>query len=111
MTRKLTLIGGLIAALALTTAVQASTGPASSTTSERILERQNDGAEQLARRGRGADDGAGHQRRCRGCDDGPNHTSIKSDDTMQFARRGRGADDGPGHVRGGHGADDGPNHG
>jgi hypothetical protein len=29
---------------------------------------------QMARRGRGADDGPGHERQCRGCDDGPNHT-------------------------------------
>ena len=54
---------------------------------------------QLARRGRGADDGAGHERRGRGADDGANH-----------ARRGRGADDGAGHQRRGRGADDGANH-
>lgn len=111
MRRKLTILSGLIAALALSTAAQASTGPAASGQTDRIIERQSDASELVARRGRGADDGPGHQRRCRGCDDGPNHTSTQGDNSMQFARRGRGADDGPGHVRGGHGADDGPNHG
>ena len=75
---------------------------------------------EIARRGRGADDGAGHVRgggKGRGADDGAGHTSLdqKAGD-MIFARRGRGADDAPGHVRGGgkgrgRGADDAPNHG
>ena len=79
----------------------------------------------LARRGRGADDGAGHDAgddkggrgRGRGTDDGPNHT-MKSMDSLELARRGRGADDGAGHDAGddkggrgrGRGTDDGPNH-
>jgi hypothetical protein len=77
---------------------------------------------ETARRGRGADDGAGHTRgggktRGRGKDDGPNHTWMEQGpDTLIFARRGRGADDGAGHTRGGgktrgRGADDAPNHG
>ena len=77
---------------------------------------------ETARRGRGADDGAGHTRgggktRGRGKDDGPNHTSIEQGtDDLIFARQGRGADDGAGHTRGGgkkrgRGADDAPNHG
>lgn len=76
---------------------------------------------ETARRGRGADDGAGHTRsggktRGRGRDDGPNH-GFKDQhiDEMLFARRGRGADDGAGHTRGGktrgRGAAHGPNHG
>lgn len=77
---------------------------------------------ETARRGRGADDGAGHTRgggktRGRGKDDGPNHgwREQQADDVI-FARRGRGADDGAGHTRGGgktrgRGKDDAPNHG
>lgn len=67
---------------------------------------------QLARRGRGADDGAGDDRggRGRGTDDGPNHTKAPVDESIQMARRGRGADDGAGHQRRGRGQDDGPNH-
>jgi hypothetical protein len=33
----------------------------------------HDATQRTARRGRGADDGAGHARRGRGADDGPNH--------------------------------------
>ena len=77
---------------------------------------------ETARRGRGADDGAGHTRgggktRGRGKDDGPNHGfKAQPADDMIFARRGRGADDGAGHTRGGgktrgRGKDDAPNHG
>lgn len=53
----------------------------------------------LARRGRGADDGAGHQRRGRGKDDGAGHAALPMDqgDMIQIARRGRGRDDGPRH--------------
>jgi hypothetical protein len=48
-----------------------------------------DGSVVLARRGRGRDDGPGHDRRGRGRDDGP------GDDR---GGRGRGADDGPNHT-------------
>ncbi|WP_435256785.1 hypothetical protein ACSBLW_11630 [Thioclava sp. FR2] len=73
---------------------------------------------EIARRGRGADDGTDTEddRRGRGADDGPNHTfNTLMPEQYEMARRGRGADDGPGHVRGGgrkrgRGADDGPNH-
>jgi hypothetical protein len=76
---------------------------------------------EIARRGRGADDGAGHTRgggkgRGRGADDAPDHGWMPVEDGIDFARRGRGADDGTGHTRGGgrgrgRGADDAPNHG
>ncbi len=79
------------------------------------------GSDEIARRGRGADDGAGHARgggqgRGRGADDAPNHGWMMIEDGIEFARRGRGADDGAGHTRGGgrgrgRGTDDGPNHG
>jgi hypothetical protein len=60
----------------------------------------------MARRGRGADDPAGHVR-----GEGAGHTLImKQDELLQMARRGRGADDGPGHQRQCRGCDDGPNH-
>ncbi|SHF95836.1 hypothetical protein SAMN05444339_1276 [Loktanella atrilutea] len=73
--------------------------------------------DQLARRGRGADDPAGHVRgggkgRGRGADDGPRHTWMPLPQDTEFARRG--ADDPAGHVRGGgkgRGKDDAPNHG
>ncbi len=77
---------------------------------------------ETARRGRGADDGAGHTRgggktRGRGKDDAPNHGWMEQQtEDVIFARRGRGADDGAGHTRGGgktrgRGKDDAPNHG
>jgi hypothetical protein len=86
----------------------------------------------LARRGRGADDPAGHDAnddrgrrgknggkgRGRGADDGPGHTWQDGAGEIEVARqgrgrgRGRGADDGPGDDRGrrGRGADDPPGH-
>lgn len=76
---------------------------------QQALERSYDGAQQLTRRGRGHDDGAGHTRRCRGCDDGPNHTAIDKEDIFNTARRG--ADDAAGDARRGRGKDDAPNHG
>ena len=42
-------------------------------TTDSTLTTLGDDFDQLARRGRGADDGAGHQRRGRGSDDGANH--------------------------------------
>ncbi|OYU39380.1 MAG: hypothetical protein CFE33_08255 [Pseudorhodobacter sp. PARRP1] len=61
----------------------------------------------ISRRGRGADDAAGHTRRGRGKDDGAGHTFLNVPAASeQFARRGRGADDPAGHVRGGKGKDD-----
>lgn len=61
----------------------------------------------LSRRGRGADDPAGHIRGGKGKDDGAGHTSLTVPALGQeFARRGRGADDGAGHIRGGKGKDD-----
>ncbi len=110
MTRTMILKTTFLTAALFSAPAFASVAPAE-TTSTPAFERSQDGDMQLSRRGRGADDGAGHDRRGRGKDDGPNHTSIKGDDSQQVARRGRGADDGAGHVRGGHGADDAPNHG
>ncbi len=109
MTRTMILKTAFLAATLFTAPAFASVAP-SETGSIPAFERSQDNAMQLSRRGRGADDGAGHVRRCRRCDDGPNHTSIKKDDSFETARRGRGADDGAGHVRRGRGTDDGPNH-
>lgn len=107
---RILILGGALAALLVPAAIaHASTGPSSQSP---ILSKQVETDGQLARRGRGADDGPGHTRQCRGCDDGPNHTFIKLDDGMEIARRGRGADDAPGDDRRGRGrgTDDGPNH-
>lgn len=52
---------------------------------------------QDARRGRGADDPAGHTRRGRGADDAAGHAAIKSLPLIEEARRGRRADDAPNH--------------
>ena len=102
------------------------------TTLEIILPVDTATYDQMARRGRGADDPAGHirrgrgaddpaghvrgggKRRGRGADDGPRHTWVPLPTDAEFARRGRGADDPAGHVRGGgkgRGKDDAPNHG
>jgi hypothetical protein len=63
-----------------------------------------------ARRGRGADDPAGHQRRGRGADDPAGHASATGTAPVVGApyvvQARRGADDPAGHVRGGKGADD-----
>jgi hypothetical protein len=70
-----------------------------------------------ARRGRGADDPAGHIRGGHGADDPVGHASTTGlapavgQPMVIEARRGRGADDPAGHVRGGHGADDPVGHG
>lgn len=103
------LVGGILAALTLSAGIaQASYGP---TAADAVLVNgQATQDNQVARRGRGQDDGPGHTRRCRGCDDGPNHTMQDNDQYDQMARRGRGADDAAGHMRRGRGADDGPNH-
>ena len=104
------IIGGIFAALTLSAGIaQASYGTNDKNPVLSSSHQTEDG--QLARRGRGKDDGPGHIRRCRGCDDGPNHTLQDNTLFDQLARRGRGADDAPGDDRGrGRGTDDGPNH-
>lgn len=119
MSHKISTVCGLFAALMLSsTGVYASVGPNGFDHATAATNQQSVEIMQLARRGRGKDDGQNHAaikgddsqqfaRRGRGKDDGPNHAAIKGDNSLQFARRG--ADDGAGHVRGG--KDDGPNHG
>jgi hypothetical protein len=53
----------------------------------------------LSRRGRDADDPAGHVRGGKGKDDGAGHTSlmVPADHSLEFARRGRGKDDAVNH--------------
>lgn len=105
------IISGLFAAFTLTSGIAyASYGTGSSDPLLSTAQKAEDG--QIARRGRGRDDGPGHTRRCRGCDDGPNHTMQGNDLFDQLARRGRGADDAPGDDRRGRGRgkDDGANH-
>jgi hypothetical protein len=117
MKRNILTLSGIFAALMLTGGVaNASFGSTLSDTANVTVKHSSEN-DQLARRGRGADDGAGHTRgggRGRGKDDGPNHTMQDNDQNDQLARRGRGADDGAGHTRGGgrgRGKDDAPNHG
>ena len=125
MTRtfKTTLAGlaGCLLALTAPSATMASIGDIDLgvTTFEIVLPGDVATHDQMARRGRGADDPAGHvrgggKRRGRGADDGPRHTWVPLPTDAEFARRGRGADDPVGHVRGGgkgRGMDDAPNHG
>jgi hypothetical protein len=59
----------------------------------------------------GADDATGQIRRGRGADDGAGHIFLRTTDgSFNVARRGRGVDDAPGHQRQCRGCDDGPNH-
>ena len=129
---KTTLAGltGCLLALTAPTATMASIGDIAlgaiilpvEVTTDAQMARRGRGADDPAghvRRGRGADDPAGHVRgggkqRGRGADDGPRHTWVPLPTDAEFARRGRGADDPAGHVRGGgkgRGQDDAPNHG
>lgn len=59
----------------------------------------NDDSLLLSRRGRGADDPAGHIRGGKGKDDGAGHAALMapSDPSPEFARRGRGKDDAVNH--------------
>ncbi len=91
----------LIAALAMSAGLASHTATAAPLPDATLLTTQTSFTEviQLARRGRGADDPAGHVRQCRGCDDPPGHV-----------RQCRGCDDPPGDDRGGRrnrGGDDG----
>lgn len=95
MTRKVILKAAILSAALFSTPAFASTAP-SQTKAAPALERSQDDATQLSRRGRGRDHG-------------PNHAMKGKFTGLEFARRG--ADDPAGHTRQGRGRDDGQNHG